>query len=98
MPAVTYQLISTEPLGHSHSGPNHLRRVRYQRNCFAEKGQRDIAISLADAVTKSLDGFKGVWGSTEVQSIWLDNAVDGTVAQTQRPLRTIDFFITYLEE
>jgi hypothetical protein len=66
LPALVYQRISTNPLGATHDGANHMTRVRMQIRCHG--ATLLAAKQVADAVRGALDGFAGTMGDVTVQS------------------------------
>lgn len=95
LPALVYQRISTNPLGHSHDGPNHLTRVRMQLRCHG--ATLLAAKTLADAVRDALDGYSGAMGTVTVQSVFREDEGDDDEPETGSWSVRADYMIVYDE-
>lgn len=95
LPALVYQRISTNPLGHSQDGPNHLARVRMQLRCHG--ATLLAAKQLADAVRAALDGYSGTMGTVTVLSCFRADEGDDDEPETGTYSVRADYMIVYEE-
>lgn len=95
-PYITYQRISGERTRDTR-GPTGRARARIQVDCYAT-GYAG-ANALANAVRKSLDGYRGTVASVRVWSIALESDLDFYEDGVDPPLYrvTMDFFVTHDE-
>lgn len=70
--AIVYQIISETRDAYSLQGANGQVETRLQVKCYAETAiARRV---LKDTVRMALDGFKGQWNGTEMQSVFFDDS------------------------
>lgn len=97
MPAVVYNLVTTDPW-HGLSGGTYGARSRIQYYCYGDS--LEDAVSVASAIMTELDGFRGEVGSLFVSSSMLDNTYDMVDPPTKgsaawRFRRVIDFTVCH---
>ena len=95
LPAVVYQRISTNPLGHSNDGPDHLVRVRMQFRCHA--ATLLAAKGVADAVRAALDGYSGTMGTVDVKGVFRVDEGDDDEPETATFSVRADYYIMFNE-
>lgn len=69
---IVYQVISETRDAYSLQGANGQVETRLQVKCYAESAVARRV--LKDAVRMALDGYKGFWSGTEIQSVFFDDA------------------------
>ena len=94
LPAVTYQRISGERV-HDMSGASGLAEPRFQFDAWADKYLD--AKSVADAIRKRLDGFKGLAETDTVQSALLESDRDFYEDDVKIWRVSMDYFIGFTE-
>ncbi len=94
LPAIAYQRIDTRR-EHDMAGPDGLPRPRVQVACWAASVAQ--AADLAAAVMERLDGYRGAWGSVQVQSCLCVGERDLDDPETGRSAVALDFMIQYVE-
>jgi len=94
LPAIVYQRIDTRR-EHDHDGPDGLPRPRLQVTCWATSV--GAAWDLAGAVRRRLDGYKGAWGSVQVQSCLCVGERDLDDPETGRAGVAQDYMIQFVE-
>lgn len=102
-PAIVYSLISENrsESGYSLTGANGQVESRLQVTCYSNTRPK-VARQLYDALRMRLNGFKGLWGGTEIQSCFIDSA-ESTVdqqpgnAQARVYGYSVDLLITHVE-
>ena len=75
-PLIFYQRISGNRQ-RTQKGETGLVQTRYEFNCCGEDGTGyDDAWNVADALRKVSSGFRGTWGTTQIDSVILDDDSD----------------------
>lgn len=97
MPAIVYNLVTTDPW-HGLSGGTYGARSRIQYYCYGDS--LEDAVSVASAIMGAIDGFRGEVGSLFVSSSMLDNTYDMVDPPTKgsaawRFRRVIDFTVCH---
>lgn len=70
--AIVYQIISETRDAYSLQGANGQVETRLQVKCYAAS---NVATrTLADTVRMAVDGYKGFWSGTEIQSVFIDSS------------------------
>lgn len=94
LPAIVYSQISSVR-GSSHSGTSGFASCRFQVDIWATTYYQ--ASTVANAVRTALDNYKGVMGSSNVGSAFLENELDGFDPETQSQRVIQDYMIWYQE-
>lgn len=71
MPYIVYQIIGGDRPSYSFDGANGQVENRLQVNLWAASGVKRRA--LADTFRNALDGFRGTWAGTEIQSVFVED-------------------------
>jgi hypothetical protein len=69
-PAIVYQIVGGDRPSYSLDGANGQVENRLQVTCYATSGI--LRRALADTFRKAIDGYRGQWGGTEIQSVFID--------------------------
>ena len=99
-PAITYQIVSEIRDAYSMDGANGQVESRLQVNCYASSGVERR--QLADLMRNAIDGFKGQWNGTEIQSVFVDDAGSNFDASPGNEQSRVwgwrfDFLVTHVE-
>jgi len=70
-PAIVYQIIGGDRPSYSLDGANGQVESRLQVTCYGANGP--ARRQLADTFRQAIDGFKGTWNGTEIQSVFIDD-------------------------
>lgn len=92
-PALTFQRISG-PRIRSLTGFSGLQRPRIQLNCWDDRALG--AMELAEAV-KTLDGYRGMWGTTRIDQVVVANDLDDSEPELGLYVRKVDLIIWHKE-
>lgn len=71
LPYITYHIVSEQRDAYSLDGANGQVESRLQVNLWAATGVKRR--QLVDTFRHTLDGFKGQWNGTEIQSMFVDD-------------------------
>jgi len=70
LPYITYQIVSSNRDAYSLDGANGQVESRLQVSCWAASGVKRR--QLADTLRMAVDGYRGFWNGTEIQSVFID--------------------------
>lgn len=71
VPHLVYQIIGGNRPAYSLQGANGQVENRLEVRCYAANGVARRA--LADTFRQAIDGFRGSWSGTEIQSVFIDD-------------------------
>lgn len=94
LPAIVFQRIDTRREGEL-AGPDQLPRPRMQLRCWA--ASPSLAGSLAGAVRRRLDGYRGTWGSLVIGSCMCIDERDMDDPETGHSSVVQDYWIQFQE-
>lgn len=94
LPAVTYQLIS-DGREYTHEGDAGLRTATFQFACWANDFR--TARDVAGQVVNALSGYRGMVGTTEIQSCFQTNRTHIYESTTATHQQIVDFDISVRE-
>lgn len=94
LPAIAYQRIST-PRTYSHQGFSNRARPRIQLTLFALS--YSACKDLAEKLRAVLAGYRGLWGTVNIFSTFVDNELDDYDTETQQYRRIIDLLVDHFE-
>lgn len=94
-PAITYQRISGPRVKTQQQSSKPLNNPRIQMNCWGGTRWLDAA-NLAVAL-KTLDGYRGMWGTTRIDKVDVANDLDDYEPDLNLYVRRVDLIIWHKE-